>query len=108
VVDLQPAGEPAAFDENDLVHDILHRVQAMFDLPTERLVELEQRVRHDWGGERPYIPRLGESARLIRSKRDERIRAEHRRGERVELLARRWGMTERRVRQILAEDAPPA
>lgn len=110
VVDLPRAGEPAplpAYDENDLVHDILHRVRTMFDLPADDLVHVEQQVRRDWGGERCYVAKLGESARQIRSKRDQLIRDQFRKGDHIPLLARRWGMSERRVQQIVAA-APTA
>lgn len=103
VLDLRPTGDAPTYDENDLVHDILYRVRRMFDLPEEKLVEVEQGVRQDWGGERPYIARLGESAKLIRGKRDQMIRDQFRRGEHVSLLARRWGLSERRVQQIVAD-----
>lgn len=84
------------------MHDILHRVRKMFDLPPDVLVRVELGVRKDWGGERHYIARLGESARQVRNKRDQLIRDQYRRGEHVTLLARRWNMSIRRVQQIVA------
>lgn len=110
VVDLPRAGSPAqqpAYDENDLVHDILHRVRTMFDLPPDDLVHVEQAVRKDWGGERCYVAKLGESGKAIRSKRDERIREQFRKGDHVPLLARRWGISERWVRKIVYGSESP-
>lgn len=83
------------------MHDILHRVRHLFDLPAEQLVGIEQDVRQDWGGERHYVARLGESAKQIRNKRDERIREQHHRGDHITLLARRWGISERHIRRIV-------
>jgi len=103
VVDLRPAGEVC--DENDVVLDIMTRVREMFTADAAQLQELEAGVRRDWGGERPYIAKLGESARAARSWRDERIRSEYRRGERSGYLARKWGISERRVRQIVGEES---
>lgn len=105
VVDLLPTGSAPTYDENDLVHDILHRVRTMFDLPADMVSQVEQGVRQDWGGERHYVARLGESARQIRGKRDQLIRDQFRRGEHVPLLARRWNISERHVRRIVYGDA---
>lgn len=97
VEDSQPIGRTLL---DDIVADILRRLDG--ELADERLAAIERDVRRDWGGERPYIAKAGESARQVQSARDERIRQEHRRGERVELLARRYGISSRRIRKILA------
>jgi Mor family transcriptional regulator len=88
---------------NDLVSDIIDRiVQAHGKLPAKTMRKIEADVRRDWGGERHYVAKLGESGKAQLAERDLRIREEARHGEHVRLLSRRWGISERRVRQILA------
>jgi Mor family transcriptional regulator len=88
---------------NDLVSDILERIaEKHAKLPPKVARQIESDIRRDWGGERHYIAKLGESGRAVLSERDALIREQARRGERVKLLARRWGLSEKRVRQILA------
>lgn len=82
--------------------DILRRVSERVPLvDVDAVREIDTAIRQDWGGERPYIAKQGESARADMDQRNARIREQHRRGERVPLLARRWGITERRVRRIV-------
>lgn len=100
-VDSQPTGRTLL---DDVVTDILARVDAALregDETDAALAQVEREVRRDWGGERPYIAKAGESARREQSLRDEQIRRDFRRGERVALLARRHGISERRIRKIL-------
>lgn len=101
-VDSQPTGRTIL---DDVVSDILARVDAALreeDAPAAALCRVEAEIRRDWGGERPYIPKQGESGRRQQSQRDDQIRREFRRGERVALLARRHGVSERRIRKIVA------
>ncbi len=57
-----------------------------------------RRVREAFGGERLYISKNdGE----IRAKRNEQIRADHQRGERISLLARRYELTIAQVWKIV-------
>jgi Mor family transcriptional regulator len=85
----------------DIVADILQRLAAFPALGAEALATLDRQVRRDWGGERPYIAKVGESARAVMSARDAQIRAQFRRGDHVEVLSRRHGISARRVQQIL-------
>lgn len=73
-------------------------------LAPDALVRVEAQVRRDWGGERPYIAKLGEPSqrRQLERARDRQIRADYRRGEHVPLLARRYGISERRVYKIIS------
>jgi Mor family transcriptional regulator len=64
------------------------------DVLAEVLAEVEIAVRTMYGGDRYYI----QSGRALR---DAAIRREHRAGERVPYLARKYGMTRQRVHQIL-------
>jgi Mor family transcriptional regulator len=98
VVDSPPAGE-----SDDIVLDILQRFAKRVQLHIEAFAELEAEIRREWGGVRPYVPKIGEmNRRRVLTSRDERIRAEHLRGEHVELLSRRWGLSIRRVQQIVS------
>ena len=87
----------------DLVADIMQRIAEKHGkLPTKVAQAVEAEVRADWGGERHYIAKIGESGRAQLAERDMRIRADHQRGERDDLIARRYGISTKRVRQILA------
>ncbi|MFK2904567.1 hypothetical protein ISP17_11375 [Dyella ginsengisoli] len=87
----------------DLLSDIFQRLQArMRKVPNQVIEEVEQEVRDDWGGERVYIPRRGETGRMQMEQRNRAIRADYHRGERAELLARRYGISIKRVRQIVS------
>lgn len=99
--------------EPDVIVDILKRVRDKHDLPDDVAVSVEADARLYWGGERCYIAKAGESPRRrYAHERAERIRADRRRGERVELLARRYELSERHIRRILGIleglDEPPA
>jgi Mor family transcriptional regulator len=89
---------------DDLIADILDRIRASCAPKVAEKIDLakiEAEVRRDWGGERPYIAKEGEDARRRMSQRDQRIRAQHRRGDHVPLLSRRWGLSERQIRRIV-------
>lgn len=94
-----PSGEPA---DVDIVTDIFQRILPhLRDAPANLAHDVERGVRRDWGGERPYIAKEGESGKRERSARDEQIRADFRRGEREPYLARKFQISIRRIRQIL-------
>jgi hypothetical protein len=87
---------------DDLVSDILQRVaEKAGKLPAKTAQDIEQDVRRDWGGERHYIAKVGESGYAQQTLRDQSICHEHRRGDHADLIARRWDISVRRVRQIL-------
>lgn len=97
----QPIGE-AAFAEIDIIVDVLQRVIEKCPEAAKASEQVEKEARRDWGGDRPYIAKLGENGKKQLCERDERIKADHRRGEREALLSRRYGISIRRIRQILA------
>lgn len=87
----------------DLVSDILQRITDKHTkLPAKIARLIEADIRRDWGGERHYIAKSGESGRAVLAERDAAIREQARKGERVKFLSRRWNISEKRVRQILA------
>ena len=80
---------------------MLWRISQRVQIAAVLLIELEQEIRTDWAGERPYIAAKREHLHSVISARNGRIYADWRRGERVPLLARRYGVTERRIRQVI-------
>lgn len=93
-------------DEHDIVSDILARVKAIVPGVTSvTFREIEADVRHQWGGERLYVAKVGECGRVAQSQRDQAICAQARRGDHVKLLARRHRLSEKRIRQILSNGA---
>lgn len=85
----------------DIVTDTLQRLAERAKIPAKVRAEVETEIRADWGGERVYIPKRGENDQQQLSERDARIRRDFRRGEREPLIARRHGISVKRVRQIL-------
>lgn len=87
----------------DILQDIIQRVAEIQQLPGDVAEKIETELRRDFGGERHYIARLGESAARMMAQRNIAIRAQHRAGERVAFLSRRWGLSPCRIRQIISE-----
>lgn len=87
----------------DILTDILQRVAEIQRLPSEVTAKIEAELRKDFGGERHYIARIGETATRMMAQRNIAIRAQHRAGERVAFLSRRWGLSPCRIRQIISE-----
>lgn len=97
--------------EPDVIIDILRRIKESTDVPDAVAERIERDARLYWGGERCYVAKAGESpVRREAAERAQAIRADHKRGEHVPLLARRYDLTERRIRQILGmlESTPVA
>jgi Mor family transcriptional regulator len=89
--------------KDDLISDIIARLQSeQGPIPPAVAMKIEASIRRDWGGERHYIAKTGEIGNHILAARDQRIISESRRGDHDELIARRWGISTRRVRQILS------
>ena len=99
-----PWDEAAAGE--DIVSDILRRVVQLSPAFTAALAaQVDRQVREHWGGDRPYIARrAGEGT----SARNAAIRRDHRNGEHIGLLCRRYRLSRQRIHQILAEDEPAA
>ena len=49
--------------EPDVITDVLQRIAEVADVPEEQAKKVEREARQYWGGERPYIPKSGESPR---------------------------------------------
>lgn len=86
--------------EGDIIDDILRRVLEMAPSFSAAIAKkISQETRHDWNGDRPYISQDG--GQEYKTQRDQRMLKDWQRGERIPLLVRRYGISERRVRQIL-------
>jgi Mor family transcriptional regulator len=88
----------------DIIRDIMDRIADRLGLPEElrdQLGMVECDIRHDWGGERPYIAKQGESAQRETSARNRAIIRDWRAGERVSYLSRKYGISRQRVWQII-------
>lgn len=84
---------------DDIVADVLRRVMAMApQLSAEIALSVDRQVRETWGGDRVYVPRRAGAGR---SERNDRIRQDFARGERLGLLSRRYNLTERQLLNIL-------
>jgi Mor family transcriptional regulator len=90
---------------NDLIDDVLLRVmEAAPGLSATLAREIGQKVRHDWAGDTVKVCYIARESRAVRSQRNEAIKRDWQRGERLPLLERRYGLSERRIRQILFEE----
>ena len=93
---------------SDIIRDLLDRVADRIadkiSLPEELraiLGMIEQDIRKDWHGERPYIALTPGDQPRRESLRNRAIIRDHKNGERVAFLSRRYGISARRVRQII-------
>ncbi|QRY31807.1 hypothetical protein JVX96_00280 [Variovorax sp. PDNC026] len=90
-------------DQNDIVLDILSRVQkalaaAKGELTPDLVKGVEADIRADWGSDRVFIAkRCGEGY----GNRNSRIFRDYLAGERVKLLSRRYELSERQVLRIV-------
>lgn len=93
------AGLPeTAQAHDDFVVDVLAIVSSVVTVTPEQAAAAEAEVRARWGGDRPYIARrAGEG----QSARNEQIRRDYLRGERLALLERRYALSQRRLWQII-------
>jgi Mor family transcriptional regulator len=108
--DSQPTGEAAAV-EIDIVSDVIRRVRELIPGLTGSVAQrVEADVRRDWGGDSAYIAKTGESLAQRQARcaaRDEAIRRDHHRGDHEDLLIRRYSISQKRLRQILAGKRSP-
>ena len=96
--------------QQDIIIDIMQRVRAMLAQPPatqadadRALAQLEKDVRATWGGDRPYIAhRSGDG----HSERNSRIWRAWQQGQHISYMARKEGISPRRVEQIVREMRP--
>lgn len=97
-------GQSATDDSPDDFVAYLIRVMVTAGVKAEVAGTVGQQVTEEWGGDRPYIAkRVG----LGRSERNDAIRRDHRRGESIALICRRYDLSRQHVYRILglAEEA---
>lgn len=91
----------------DIVRDILSRVMTAFQneggFSDDVMLQIESQIRTEWGGDRPYIAKAGESEKQAISARNESILRDWRNGERVPFIARKYGISRSRVWDVLRE-----
>lgn len=86
---------------DDVVEYALRCIAAIKpDLEAGVLDAAEQHVREQFGGERVYVGKRRGQGMV---ERNAEIRRLHQRGERVQFIARKFGLTRQRVTQILSE-----
>ncbi len=86
----------------DFVSDLMAAAMsicAQFTL--DHAKELERRLVANWGGDRPYIGKLGKEARSMTSLRNRAIIRDFKAGERIPFLSRRYGLSKVRIWQII-------
>lgn len=90
---------------DDVVRDILDRLHDAFAkkqrIDSAFWQSFEHEIRQHWGGELQYIAKTSDAQIEYKTRRDRDIVREARRGEHNKYLARRYGISERRVQQIL-------
>lgn len=64
----------------------------------------ESEVRASWGGERVYIGKTSVDTLRAMTQRDRAIQRDWARGDHIPVLARRYGISPRRVQQLVAVD----
>jgi len=88
----------------DFIRDLIARlgeaIQRDGRFSEELALSIEQQIRRDWGGERVYIAKSGEDARLEMSRRNQCIIRDLNNGERVDLIARRYKISRRMVYKV--------
>lgn len=94
---------PMPWDGNpdDLVADVLRRVHEAASIDQDIVRRIDRETRETWGGDRVYVARRAGDGK---SERNEAIRRDHRSGDHVGLLARRYGISKWQVARIVAAD----
>lgn len=86
----------------DIIADILWRLRAEgIHAPPENLRRLEHHLRTTWGGQRHYVAMHGDAQRHDLQQRNQHILAAHQAGESDEQIAHRYGLSVKRVQQII-------
>ena len=82
---------------------LLDSLSTLGHLTREAVEQIESDVRSEWGGDRYYLGRVGESDQMAveRSMRNAAILRDWRNGERIELLMRRYRLSRSTIYAIL-------
>lgn len=89
---------------NDLISDIMQRITEACAKNegkiSESIIEnVEKNIRQDWGGDRYFVAKHKSGG--DHSERNSRIMRDYLKGERLQLLERRYQLSSRRILQII-------
>lgn len=88
----------------DIIADVLWRLRELgIHAPPENLQKLEKHLRTTWGGQRHYVARNGDTQHHDMQQRNQHILAAHQAGEPDEQIAHRYGISVKRVQQIIRD-----
>lgn len=89
----------------DVIADLIARIEARLGREGVKVTlgEIEQQVRREWGGRYNWVQAGGAAVRVVR---DQQIVAAVLRGESAESVGKRFGVSARRVRQIVSGGGP--
>lgn len=85
----------------DILKDVEERLIEAKVKPAERVHEVIDAVRRDYYGEKHYVSRFGESPKQVISRRNAEIVRDYMRGERIKFLARKYGVSVKRIYAVL-------
>ncbi len=89
----------------DMAQHVTREVCATFSLPADQVAQVVKRIeserRHEWAGEYARVCYIAHRDDQVRSERNDRIVRDYLYGERVQLLSRRYGLSKRRIWQII-------
>lgn len=88
---------------DDAFLPFLRRAMQSVGVEQELIDQVIPEVQREWAGECAYIPVNGEDVVQLRRRRDDAIRRDHRNGERVSLLVRRYHLSRQRIYQIISD-----
>ena len=90
-------------DGDDVIADLIYRLAERAQVAAVVLLEIEAEIRRDYCGERCYVAKQRGDYKAYVSNRNQLIIRDSRAGESNHLLARRYGVTQRRIEQVLAK-----
>ena len=94
-------------DGDDVIADFVYRLAERAQVAAVVLLEIENEIRSDYCGERCYVARQRGDYRAYVTNRNTLIVRDSRLGESNPLLARRYGVSLRRIEQILRAARKP-
>lgn len=89
---------------DDIIDDVLRRVIEMAPGFSAALAaQIARDTRHEWAGDQARVFYVARREDELRSHRNERIMQDYQQGERLALLERRYGLSKRRILQIIKQ-----
>jgi len=91
----------------DIIDDVLRRVIDAGGVIDRAMAQaIARAVRHEWGGETARICYIARRDDELRTQRNRAILRDYLAGERIALLSRRYGLSGRRIIQIVKSAGP--